>query len=135
VTGSARAVHLDTHIVAWLYRADQHRLPLHARQLIDRADVAISPAVELELTLLHEIERLADPADVMIRSLAESIGLSVSTTAFPTVVRRATSLPWTRDPFDRLICANAIVDDAVLITRDRLIRRHLDRAVWDESPD
>jgi len=126
-------VHLDTHIVAWLYKADEHRLPLSARRLIDRSDVAISPTVELELTLLHEIERLADPADVMIRSLAESIGLSVSTTAFPTIVRRASSLPWTSDPFDRLICANAITDDALLITRDRQMRRNLDRAVWDGS--
>lgn len=134
MTRSARAVHLDTHVVAWLYQAGVTKLPLGARELIDRSNVAISPAVELELTFLHDIERLAQPADVMVRSLAEAVGLSVSTTAFSSVVRAATALSWTRDPFDRLICAQAIADDAVLITRDPLILKHLDRAVWDAEP-
>jgi acetylornithine deacetylase/succinyl-diaminopimelate desuccinylase-like protein len=37
---------------------------------------------------------------------------------------------WTRDPFDRLIVANAMADGATLITADRVILRHFDQAIW-----
>lgn len=124
---------LDTHVVMWLHSGDLDRLTDRARDLIDSAATLISPMVELELDLLHEIGRAAAPAATVVSTLAASIGLVVSQTPFASVVRAASPLSWTRDPFDRLICAQAIADDALLITRDRLIRRNLDRAVWDDS--
>lgn len=43
----------------------------------------------------------------------------------------AADLSWTRDPFDRLISAHAIVANAPLVTADEVIREHLSLAVWD----
>lgn len=43
----------------------------------------------------------------------------------------AADLSWTRDPFDRLISAHAIVANAPLITADETIRKHLSLAVWN----
>jgi PIN domain nuclease of toxin-antitoxin system len=37
---------------------------------------------------------------------------------------------WTRDPFDRLIVAQALLHDAPLITKDEHIRRHYAGALW-----
>jgi PIN domain nuclease of toxin-antitoxin system len=37
---------------------------------------------------------------------------------------------WTRDPFDRLIVANALANDAPLITKDEEIRRNYSRSIW-----
>ena len=37
---------------------------------------------------------------------------------------------WVRDPFDRLIVAQAIANEAPLVTKDEKIRRHYRRAVW-----
>jgi PIN domain nuclease of toxin-antitoxin system len=37
---------------------------------------------------------------------------------------------WVRDPFDRLIVAQASANDAPLITKDEKIRRHYKRAIW-----
>lgn len=43
----------------------------------------------------------------------------------------ALNLDWVSDPFDRIIVANAkINNEATLITRDRLIRKHCAQAVW-----
>jgi PIN domain nuclease of toxin-antitoxin system len=47
------------------------------------------------------------------------------------VIQAATGLSWTRDPFDRLISAHAIVTNSPLITADETIREHLALAVWD----
>jgi PIN domain nuclease of toxin-antitoxin system len=45
-------------------------------------------------------------------------------------VLQALPLSWTRDPFDRLIVAQAAVRDAPLLTKDRAIRRRYRAAVW-----
>jgi PIN domain nuclease of toxin-antitoxin system len=47
------------------------------------------------------------------------------------LTRAAADLSWTRDPFDRLIAAHAIVANASLVTADDTIREHLPLAVWD----
>jgi len=39
-------------------------------------------------------------------------------------------LSWTRDAFDRLIVAQAALDRAALVTRDRLILKHYPKALW-----
>jgi len=46
-------------------------------------------------------------------------------------IEKARTLNWTRDPFDRLITGEAMaVPDALLVTRDSVIRENFDRAVW-----
>jgi PIN domain nuclease of toxin-antitoxin system len=49
---------------------------------------------------------------------------------FRTIVDQAIAEDWTRDPFDRLIVANAKAAGAVLVTRDERIRGHYSRALW-----
>jgi PIN domain nuclease of toxin-antitoxin system len=46
-------------------------------------------------------------------------------------VQAAAGLSWTRDPFDRLIAAHAILADATLLTADRTILANLPQAAWD----
>ena len=46
------------------------------------------------------------------------------------IVGAALLQTWTRDPFDRLITANAAAAAAVLVTRDRAMRRHYRRALF-----
>ena len=50
--------------------------------------------------------------------------------SFSKVAPAARGLRWTRDPFDRLIAAHAMVTDATLITKDTLIRKHCPAALW-----
>ena len=40
-------------------------------------------------------------------------------------------IDWTRDPFDRLIVAQAIAADGFLLTKDRTILNHSVAALWD----
>lgn len=37
---------------------------------------------------------------------------------------------WTRDPFDRLLVATAMVNDALMITRDQRVQANFDHADW-----
>jgi PIN domain nuclease of toxin-antitoxin system len=47
------------------------------------------------------------------------------------LAQTAVGLTWTRDPFDRVIAAHAIVADAPLVTADRTILDNLPLATWD----
>lgn len=125
-------IHLDTHVVAWLYaKADAARIPAAVRARLESETLAVSPMVRLELALLREIGRLTDPPGRILDELARAIGLAVDGSPFADVVNAAESLSFTRDPFDRIIGAQAIVAGAKLATADRGLRQHLEVALWE----
>lgn len=122
--------HLDTHVVAWLAAGALDELSAGARRAIEAEAPTICPVVELELTFLHEIGRITVPAAALLADLERRIGLVRASTPFPTICAAATELAWTRDPFDRLIVGAAACTDSALVTRDRRIRDHYERALW-----
>jgi PIN domain nuclease of toxin-antitoxin system len=124
-------VHLDTHVLLWLDQGRAGELPMSVRQRLDAEPLVVSPMVGFELDMLREIGRITRSGTEVLAALGDSLGLAVSAAAFPVVARAATALGWTRDPFDRLICAQAIADGDTLLTRDRRIRKHLSVACWD----
>lgn len=75
---------------------------------------------------------MSPQADAVLSELRRSLGLTVNAAPFPAVVAAATDLTWTRDPFDRLISAQAVAEGDILLTKDRRIRKHLDLARWDD---
>lgn len=93
-------------------------------------EVFISPIVRLELQYLFEIQRIKDNANVIVADLSNRIGLQVCEKDFDTVVSRAMAVSWTRDPFDRLIVANAALQEDVLISKDQNILDHYTHARW-----
>lgn len=122
--------YLDTHVVVWLYRRDLNLLSQDARDRIEADDLLVSPAVILELEYLSEIQSQRPRAVVVIRALEKDIGLKVCDLPFPDVVEQALGEKWGRDPFDRLIVAQAKTNDQPLITKDGKIRQHYRRSVW-----
>ena len=62
--------------------------------------------------------------------LGQETGLRVCDLPFRIVVEHALKENWGRDPFDRLIVANAKVHDAALVTKDQRIHQNYPRAIW-----
>lgn len=91
----------------------------------------ISPAVLLELEILHEIGRIGLGVDQIMASAAEVGDLTISQTPYLNVVQASRKLSWTRDPIDRLIVAHAMNEGARLLTADEKILAHFKDAVWD----
>ena len=123
-------IYVDTHVLVWLAQGESDKLGTAARKAIDKYDLMVSPAAVLELELLHEIGRLRLTASKLIAVLANDIGLRVCGMSFRTVVEHALKENWGRDPFDRLIVANAKAAEAPLITRDKNILENYSRAIW-----
>jgi PIN domain nuclease of toxin-antitoxin system len=123
-------IYLDTHVLIYIAAGDVNRLGAAARKAIDRDDVLASAAAVLELEFLHEIGRLKPTASKLVSALAADLGLRVCDLPFRTVVEQAIAEGWTRDPFDRLIVANAKAAGAPLVTKDERIHDHYARALW-----
>ena len=123
-------IHLDTHVVVRLYLGQAEELGPAARRAIEEHDLEVSPAAILELELLHEIGRLRPTASKVISTLDRDLGLRVCALPFRTVVEYALKETWGRDPFDRLIVANAKASDVPLLTKDERIRLHYPRTIW-----
>lgn len=125
-------LHLDTHVVVWLYGGQHQRFPAGVRDRLESAVLVISPMVRLELAYLHEIERLVEPPERIIAELVASLGLLEDTTGFSSAVTSAMQLTFTRDPFDRVILGQAIAARASLVTKDRRMREAApSHTFWD----
>ena len=124
------SAYLDTHITLWLYSGQTERISERAANLINRERIGVSPVVLLELQYLREIGRITAAPRSIIVDLKRRLGIVVEDRSMETVAERALDLDWTRDVFDRLIVAQAALDNAELVTTDRLIRKHYSKAVW-----
>jgi PIN domain nuclease of toxin-antitoxin system len=125
-------IHVDTHVVAWLYEGRTDLLPEAAARLLEESEIMVSPMVELEH--LYEIGRVRVGSRSVMDDLRARIGLKASPASFASIIEYARGISWTREPFDRIIVATAMADDVDLITRDETILTHFARALWDEKP-
>ncbi|MCP5101450.1 MAG: PIN domain-containing protein [Chloroflexi bacterium] len=123
-------IYLDTHVVVWLYAGKTSKFNQSVKTLINEQELLISPIVRLELQYLYEIERITDEANTILTDLGDRIGLKQCDKPFHIIVSNALLLSWTRDPFDRLIVANAALNDDILISKDQTIRNNYAHAKW-----
>jgi len=129
--GEPLIAYLDTHIVLWLAAGKANRIEPKARRLIDTADLLLPAMAFLELEYLHELGKTKFPARDLLQKIAHEVNLRLCDLPFSTVASAALDEEWTRDPFDRLIVANAKANGfAWLISADETIRKHYPRAVW-----
>ena len=123
-------MYLDTHVAVWLYAGELDRFPKTALERMEENNLFISPAVLLELQYLKEIKRITADPMLIFQTLEETIDLQLCDMAFSKIVTGALSQSWTRDPFDRIITAQAAIQNASLLTKDQIIRRHYSLACW-----
>lgn len=126
----SKVIHLDTHVIVWLYEGKVEKLGRDAKRAIESSNPIASPAAVLELEFLHEIGRLKPTATKVMTALAAEIGLQICDMTFRTVVDRALHETWGRDPFDRLIVANAKAASAALASKDQRILDNYTRGIW-----
>lgn len=115
---------MDTHVLLWLL-AEPGRIPQHVRErLADRStDLVVSSASALEIATKARLGRLPQ-GQVLVHGWSqwlERIGaVELAITSRHAVL--AGTLSWDhRDPFDRIMVAQATAEQHVLVTVDRAI--------------
>lgn len=123
--------YLDTHVAAFVHAGDPALLSPAALHVLETSrSLRVSPIVQLELQYLAEIGKIAYSGEEIIGFLWDNFGIMCDTDNLAPAVLRATNESWTRDPFDRIITAQAAVCGAVLLTRDERIRANYRQALW-----
>ncbi len=128
--------YLDTNIVVWLAQGNLaqgniNRLSGKAQDLLEEAELLISPMVLIELEYLYEVNRIKLPARDVQLKIEHEIGVRVCDLSFSSVANVTLDEKWTRDPFDRMIVAQAKANGlAFLVSADEEIRKHYPRTVW-----
>ena len=124
---------LDTHALVWWW-TDNRRLPRAARAMIAEPDneVLVSAATVWEIATKNrlgkwpEVERLVTDFESLLLQ-SRFVGLPVSIAH----ARLAGTLTGQhRDPFDRMLIAQARLESAVLVTGDAIFRRYRVPVVW-----
>jgi PIN domain nuclease of toxin-antitoxin system len=123
--------YIDTHVAIWLALGEPEKLSQAALEHAQATRLLISPIVVLELEFLYERGRFTLHGADIVRKLEHEIGAKVCGMGFAEIATAALDEKWTRDPFDRLIVANAKANGlSPLVTADRTIREQYPRAIW-----
>ena len=129
--GGYLIAYLDTHVAVWLAKGALKRLSAPALRLIEKSETLLSPMVLLELEYMQEVGRAKLRARDILRKLEHEIGARLCELPFANVALAACDEGWTRDPFDRMIVAQAKASGlAQLISADEEIAKHYQRTVW-----
>jgi PIN domain nuclease of toxin-antitoxin system len=124
-------IFIDTHVVVWLYTGKTELFSEKVLEKIRKNDLYISPVVRLELQYLFEISKIKEGPDKIIKTLNKDIGLKESNDSFIEIIIEAIKHKWTRDPFDRIITAQASLNNIELITKDSSILSNYKFAYWE----
>jgi PIN domain nuclease of toxin-antitoxin system len=123
----------DTH--AWLWaQSEPERLPKRVRAILDDEARALffSVASSWEIATKHGLGRLElpEPPGRYIAGRVVENGLRMVPIEHAHAIRSAELPRKHSDPFDRLLIAQAQLEDLVLITRDRLIKKYAVATLW-----
>ncbi len=114
---------LDTHVVLW-WLDNPLQLTDTARKAIAEPanEVLVSAATAWEIAIKRSLGKLQAPTDLEgaiitcgFRRLPITLAHALATEPLP---------PLHRDPFDRLLIAQAVMEGATLITRDPLMEMY-----------
>ncbi|MFC6162834.1 type II toxin-antitoxin system VapC family toxin [Kribbella jiaozuonensis] len=121
LSGTARLL-LDTHVLIWWLQASPE-LSDDLRNRIDtELDVYVSAASVWELSIKQAAGKIKLPDD--LREWIERGGLSELPISMAHADVAGRLPPIHRDPFDRMLVAQALVERLTLVTRDGLIQRY-----------
>jgi PIN domain nuclease of toxin-antitoxin system len=112
---------LDTHVFLWYIKADR-KLTAKSKAMIQNAiEVYVSSASIWEATIKVRIGKLDVEIDDLISAISSSGFLELLITAeHAAATNRLSDLH--RDPFDRILLAQAITEPLIFLTADVLLK-------------
>lgn len=124
---------LDTHTFLWL-SAEPEKLSPTVREIVTRRKnrLLLSAASGWELALLWQLGRveLPQPPARFIPEALQALGIMPRPIGFQVAINAATLPLIHRDPFDRLLVAEALQENLPLLTKDATLARYKVATIW-----
>ena len=113
---------LDTHVVLWWLTDDPTLSDNIKDQLDHEPDVYVSAATVWEVAIKQAMGKLKEPADLPERIRDSGFRELPITSEHAIAAGRLPIIH--RDPFDRMLVAQAAVEELALVTRDPVFARY-----------
>jgi PIN domain nuclease of toxin-antitoxin system len=131
--GAALKLLLDTHTLLWWWAADE-RLSRRAMKAIvdEHATVLVSAASAWEIATKHRIGKLpgAESAISQFGDLLRADGFEHLAITTDHALRAGGFQTSHRDPFDRMLAAQAQIEGAMLVTNDAAMKTFRVKCLW-----
>jgi PIN domain nuclease of toxin-antitoxin system len=118
---------LDTHIFIWLDIASPKLPPKTAVLLADKSNILMLSVVsvwEMQIKVQLGKLNLNQPLAEMIASQQQTNQIQILPVTLPHVLALQNLPMHHKDPFDRLLIAQAIVEKAILVSDDALLTQY-----------
>ena len=123
---------LDTHTVLWFFNGDS-RLPVHLREILSNKSNIIYVSMisfwEISIKSRKGKLELHRPLADLVR-LLRTHGFRFLTINLNHIYRLDTLKPHHHDPFDRMLIAQSLAEDFILIGYDEVFDRYGIRRLW-----
>jgi PIN domain nuclease of toxin-antitoxin system len=124
---------VDTHTFLWWHTGDR-RLPGSMRELIETGDhdllLSVASVWEMVLKVARGRLRLGIALDRFLAEVRETQGFIAMPIEQPHALAVLQLPDHHKDPFDRMIVAQARVEGLPIVTRDPNIRRYDVETIW-----
>ena len=127
---------LDTCALIWFFEGSEQIAPSLQDTLTDPLnDILVSDVSVLEVVIKHQLGKLWLPLapSRLIPSLVRKHGMEPLALDTAAIFQLERLPPLHRDPFDRLLIAQAQVHNLTLVTPDPLIRQYMVPCLWTEK--
>jgi PIN domain nuclease of toxin-antitoxin system len=111
---------LDTHVLLWALSRPA-KLAAQTRKKIDEAEVFVSAASIWEIGIKSALGKLNTTAGEILAAV-EPAGFRMLSITGEHAAKAAELPPLHKDPFDRLLAAQAAIEPMILITNDRMLK-------------
>ena len=117
---------LDTHIFLWFITGDDRLIPRFRSAIEESEDVYLSVVSLWEATIKFQLGKLPLPGTPhpWLSAQREQHGIASLLLNEASVSRLADLPPHHRDPFDRMLVAQATVEGITLLTLDKHLARY-----------
>jgi PIN domain nuclease of toxin-antitoxin system len=113
---------LDTHIALWAITGDATLDEEFLDRLRHDPDIFLSPVSLSEITIKQATGKLTGPAD--LAEQVRDMGFRELPVTYAHAIAAGRLPPHHRDPFDRMLVAQAAVEGLTLVSRDESIARY-----------
>lgn len=122
---------LDTHVLIWALTAPR-RLPARVAAAIrdPERDVYVSAASTWEIAIKSALGKITADIDTVVGA-ARDAGFDELPISIAHTVRLRALPPLHRDPFDRLLVAQALDEHLTIVSHDRLISAYPVSRLWE----
>jgi PIN domain nuclease of toxin-antitoxin system len=114
---------LDTHIFLWSINEDKKLSKKIRSRILEASEIYISSASIWEISIKLQLDRLKGDIDEIVASISESGFKQLPITA-QHVLQVSKLPPIHRDPFDRMLVAQAISEPLILVTVDEQLKKY-----------